>query len=178
MAALAWGAAELALARLDRFTAPFYPPTPSPGDAELFEAFEPHGYRLVPSRAIEHTYPPHGPGMRTVTVAANAHGFRGGGLDHPSEPRPRIVITGDSQVFGVGVEARERFTEALATRRPGWRIDNLGMPGYGADLMLRAVEHVAVPLHPRVVVICLYTDDWRRVRPAYAGMGRILGPRS
>jgi hypothetical protein len=78
---------------------------------------------------------------------------------------------GDSFVFGDGVEESERFTNVLETLRPSWRVDNLGMVGYGPDLMLRALEVVGLKLKPAIVVFCMYTDDFRRVRPEYAGTG-------
>ena len=45
------------------------------------------------------------------------------------------------------------------------------MTGFGPDLMLRALEDVELPLRPAVVVLVMYTDDFRRVRPDYAGLG-------
>jgi hypothetical protein len=82
-----------------------------------------------------------------------------------------MLVLGDSFVFGEGVEEPERFTNYLEEIRPTWRIDNLGMTGYGPDLMLRALEEVGLSLNPDVVVLCIYTDDFRRVRPRYAGVG-------
>jgi hypothetical protein len=69
------------------------------------------------------------------------------------------------------VEEFERFPELLEAMEPGWRIYPLGMSGYGPDLMLRALEHVGLRVSPDVVVLCLYTDDLRRVHPFYAGAG-------
>lgn len=34
-----------------------------------------------------------------------------------------------------------------------------------------ALEHVGLEQNPNVVVLCIYTDDFRRVHPYYAGMG-------
>jgi hypothetical protein len=81
---------------------------------------------------------------------------------------------GDSFVFGDGVEESERFTNILETMNPSLRIDNLGMVGYGPDLMIRALEVVGLKLKPALVVFCMYTDDLRRVRPDYAGTGFLI----
>jgi hypothetical protein len=136
---------------------------------ELYQAYAPHGYRLWPSRTTTYLYPRDNP--RRLTVTSNRHGFRGRReLDEP-DARPRIVVLGDSMVFGEGVEEPERFTEQLEAAEPAWRIDNLGITGFGPDLMLRVVEHVGLALHPEVVILTLYTDDFRRVRPQYAGAG-------
>jgi GDSL-like Lipase/Acylhydrolase family len=162
---------ELALASLGRYTPPFYPPIPAPEDREVYEAFAPYGYRLRPSTSVAYTWPRQGPGVRTFTVTSNADGFRTDRELRAADPRPRVLVVGDSMVFGLGVEAHERFTEMLEARQPAWRVDNLGMPGFGPDLMVRSVDHLAGAVRPDVVVLCLYTDDFRRVRPEYAGMG-------
>jgi hypothetical protein len=74
-------------------------------------------------------------------------------------------------VLGEGVEESERFTNVLEMLHPEWRIDNLGMTGYGADLMIMALENVGLTLKPDVVVLSMYTHDFRRVHPLWAGIG-------
>lgn len=135
----------------------------------LYEEFRPHGYRLFPSRVTTYSYPEEEP--RHLTVTSNRDGFRGRRELGEPDARRRIVVLGDSMVFGEGVEEPERFTEQLEAAEPSWRVDNLGMTGFGPDLMLRAFEHVGLGLHPAVVVLTIYTDDFRRVRPHYAGAG-------
>jgi lysophospholipase L1-like esterase len=136
---------------------------------ELYQAYPPYGYRLWPSRTTTYDYPRDHP--RRLTVHSNRDGFRSHReLDQPDD-RVRIAILGDSMVFGEGVEEAERFTDLLEAKGQGWRVDNLGMTGFGPDLMLRALQQVALNLRPEVVVMTLYTDDFRRVRPHYAGTG-------
>jgi hypothetical protein len=65
----------------------------------------------------------------------------------------------------------ERFTNVVESQVPDWRVDNLGMTGFGPGLMLRAFEAVGLDAEPDVVVVTMYTDDFRRVRPHYAGVG-------
>jgi lysophospholipase L1-like esterase len=106
-----------------------------------------------------------------VTFTANAQGFRTAHDLEAVDGRTRIVVLGDSMVFGVGVEAAERFTELLEGREPGWRLDNLGMVAYGPDLMLRALEAVALAPRPDVVVFALFSHDFYRVAPVGMGVG-------
>jgi len=54
---------------------------------------------------------------------------------------------------------------------PGWRVDNLGMTGWGVDLMVRAYEKLSRRSRPNVVVLGFYTDDFRRLGPYYSGQG-------
>jgi hypothetical protein len=153
------------------------PPKPTRKSLGIFEAYPPHGYRLKPN--IRHT----GvfiPGIserttesRELATESNKNGFRGREFDE-ADDRTRIAVLGDSFVFGIGVEQAERFTEVLERMQPEWRVDNLGMAGFGVDLMVLALEDVGVKLEPDVVVLCVYTDDFPRVRPYYQGMGFSL----
>jgi hypothetical protein len=118
---------------------------------------------------VPYRYPHDAP--YTVTVTSNADGFRGRRELDARDARARIVVLGDSMVFGPGVEEPERFTELLEGMAPGWRVDNLGMIGYGPDLMVRALEHVGLDPMPAVVVLAQFTDDFRRVVPPYSGAG-------
>jgi hypothetical protein len=154
-----------------RFTGrlPIPPERIEPIRPELYQAYEPYGYRVWPSRTLTYSYPKNNP--RRLTVHSNRHGFRGARELDSEDTRPRLVVLGDSMVFGEGVEESERFTEQLEASEPAWRVDNLGMTGFGPDLMVRAFEHVGMALHPRRVILTIYTDDFRRVRPRYAGAG-------
>lgn len=149
-----------------------YPPPPSPPRVArwgyLFEPYPPHGYRLVPSRRASYDYPPTAP--RRLEVRSNRDGFRGRELG-AGPAQGRLLVIGDSFVFGDGVSEEERFTERLEAAGVASAVDNLGMTGFGPDLMLRAFETAGAGLRPDAVLLCLYTDDFRRVRPFYAGVG-------
>lgn len=135
--------------------------------ANVFQEWPAYGYRLWPSRTIA---APDG----SATFHANAAGFRARREVDARDARPRIVVLGDSMVFGVGVEEEARFTELLEAAEPGWRVDNLGMIGFGPDLMLRALEAVGLDPPPAAVVLAMFTDDFRRVVPPYQGAGFAL----
>lgn len=136
---------------------------------ELYQQFEAYGYRLWPSRSTQYFYPKNNP--RKLSLVSNSDGFRSSRELAEADNRLHMLVLGDSFVFGEGVEESERFTNSIEAMRPTWRIDNLGMTGYGPDLMLRALEEVGLRLNPDVVVLCIYTDDFRRVRPRYPGVG-------
>jgi len=162
----------LAVTEFGLHVADRYHPRAQPPPTRLPELYAPspdYGYSLWPSTTNTYTYPPAEP--RLLTVRSNAHGFREARELDQSDDRPRVLVVGDSFVFGEGVEADERFTNQLEAVEPAWRIDNIGMTGWGPDLMLLAVEAVAPVVSPDVVVFTLFTDDFRRVRTTYAGMG-------
>lgn len=165
--ALAVAASETALHWARPGWAIFYPPICFRPD--LYQPVDAYGYRLFPSRSVPHRYPVERP--RTITLTSNADGFRSRREFHIADERPRIVVVGDSMVFGEGVEEAERFTDRLERLEPGWHVDNLGMIGFGPDLMLRALETVGLDPPPAAVLFAVFTDDFRRVVPPYSGAG-------
>jgi hypothetical protein len=159
--------AEGALRLVGKLAPPPYPP--ETWRPELYTSHSEYGYALWPSRTTQYDYPPAHP--RRLTVNSNAHGFRSVRELDEDDPRTRVLILGDSYVFGEGVEESERFSDILERLEPEWRVDNLGMTGWGPDLMLMALEAVVGRASPDLVIFTLFTDDFRRVRPRYAGMG-------
>jgi GDSL-like Lipase/Acylhydrolase family len=137
--------------------------------SHLYERFDPYGYRLLPSRGMRETYPR--AGGRTVAVTSNSDGFRNARDFGDRSGGTRIVVLGDSMVYGPGVEASERFTERLENAGDGWRVENVGMVGYGPDLMLRAYEQLRDRLAADVVLVVLFSHDLYRVMPENTGVG-------
>lgn len=164
---IALAGAELTLRMIGRFAPPPYPPRPR--QPELYEANPAYGYALRPSRTATYDYPPDAP--RTITVRADAYGFRNSHDISARDGRLRVLVLGDSYTFGEGVQEDERFTHYLQAQEPGWRVDNIGIPGYGPDLMLLALQAMLPVAKPDVVLVVLFYDDFRRVRPRYSGMG-------
>ena len=165
--AVSLAGAELALRLARPLWAIPYPPVCYRPD--LFQRWDPYGYRLWPSRTMQARYPR--PDGRLVTIVSNPDGFRSRRGLHEADGRRRVVVLGDSMVFGVGVEEAERCTEVLEALEPGWRVDNLGMVGYGPDLMLRALEAVGLDPPPDVVVLVIFSHDVYRVAPEVPGVG-------
>lgn len=105
------------------------------------------------------------PGTRTemdATVSVNSLGFRGAEV---SELKPsgvkRVVVLGDSTVYGHGVEDRETFSEQLS-KRLGDRVQvlNLGTPGYSSAQSINLMTMRGWRLQPDVVVIAnLWSDN-------------------
>jgi hypothetical protein len=153
-----------------------YSPPDNPIRAEVpdkFQGDESIGYRLWPSRRTVLD------GMRrgessSIPLVSNSDGFRSSReFDEPDE-RLRILVIGDSFVFGLGVHEKDRVTEQLEAMEPGWRVDNMGMAGWGVDLMIRALEKFGPKVKPDVVVLAIYADDFLRLLPYFAGMGYPL----
>jgi hypothetical protein len=149
-----------------------YPPPDNPireRQPELFQADAAIGYRLRPSMKTTLRYPRTSEGLPLVS---NSDGFRSRReLDEQHDGRRRILVVGDSFVFGAGVREEERISEQLEALEPRWRVDGMGMPGWGLDLMIRAIEAYGKKADPDCVVLAVYTDDFRRLLPYYSGVG-------
>jgi hypothetical protein len=52
----------------------------------------------------------------------------------------RVLMLGDSQVFGWGVAAESRFSNLIEKSQAGWEVWNLAVPGYGLDQEVLAFE--------------------------------------
>ena len=94
--------------------------------------------------------------IMTTPLDLNGAGFRGGTLGGV----PWAVAVGDSFTFGAGVD--REFTwlarlSALARRE----FINLGVSGYGPQQYTRSLERYGLPLNPRIVLYCLFTNDLR-----------------
>jgi len=162
--------AEATLRLLNRFDPPPYPPIPR--KVHLYKGHEIVGYTLWPSARISYRYPPDNPRLRTVV--SNSDGFRNDRDFDTPHAGLRILVTGDSFVFGEGVGGNERLTDVLERLLPGSRVENLGMTGWGVDLMLRAARWISPKVRPDVLIVCVYTDDLHRADPYYTGMGYPL----
>ncbi|MDB4992927.1 MAG: hypothetical protein JWM74_359 [Myxococcaceae bacterium] len=90
-------------------------------------------------------------GNPITTVRINDAGYRGGPWPPPSADE--VVVVGDSQVFGLGVEENETFSAVLAGVLGGGRVvRNLGVPTYGPDEYNAALDE-ALARRPAKTVI-------------------------
>lgn len=94
-------------------------------------------------------------------LTTNAAGFRDG--PHAGTKAPgayRVVVLGDSFVFGSGVPEDAVLTRRLAARLgPGFEIVNLGVPGYGTDQELLTLRRWGRTLNPDLVLAGFFWND-------------------
>ena len=118
-------------------------------DAEL-------GWTLRPDVAW-----PDAPASWENGLSTNAAGFRD--APHAEEKAPgayRVVVLGDSFVFGSGVPQDAILTRRLAARLgPGFEIVNLGVPGYGTDQELLTLRRWGRKLSPDLVLLGFFWND-------------------
>lgn len=149
--ALGLVAAELAFAARDQHAFPhvnFYMP-----DAEL-------GVRLEPNASMAFRL-----GDNPLThIAVNSHGYRG--PEWPAARAGEVLIVGDSQVFGLGVDDDETFSAVLGERLDRTVI-NAGVPTYGPrEYQAVAAELIEQrPIGTLVVVLNFLNDPFELDRP-------------
>ncbi len=100
----------------------------------------------------------------TTTVRINGEGYRGDAW--PAAGDDEIVVVGDSQVFGLGVEEGETFSAELArlTKKP---VQNLGVPTYGPLEYNAVVREAFAKRKPKTIiwVANLANDLFEATRP-------------
>jgi lysophospholipase L1-like esterase len=113
-----------------------------------------------------------------TTVRINSLGYRG---PERSYARPagtrRVVVLGDSFVWGFGVEQEALFTTVLERRlAPGVEVLNLGVSGYSTDQELLVYRNEGQRYRPDVVVLVVASNDVAdNARPvAYVVYGKPL----
>jgi len=154
--------AELGL-RLFRPVQYLKPPTPIPPEERGEELYRPSlvsglSYEMVPGRSGT---------FEDMPVRTNSLGMRG---PEPASPDPslcRVAAVGDSFTFGFGVEEEASYPavlEEILNRSAGGRerrfeVLNFGVVGYNTQDEAVVIEHKALPLDPRLVVIGYVLND-------------------
>jgi hypothetical protein len=122
----------------------------------LFQADPRYGVRLRPD-ASTRVRSRNG----TITpIATNALGFRG--PEWPSSPptAERVLLLGDSQVFGFGVPHEHTFGARLAAQT-GAEVLNAAVPSWGPAEFQQAVIDLAPRFRPTTVIyVANLANDW------------------
>lgn len=162
---LTLAASEAALALLG-----LYPPEPRTyaGEHENrhaahFVADDEIGWRMLPGGSFE--WEVDGSAARYL---AGDEGFRVGGARGPAPGRPRrIVLVGDSFLWGFGVPYEKTCGHLLESALPGVEVDNRAMVGFGLDQIWLTLRRWALPLDPDLVIAGIFLDDFNRSFSAY-----------
>lgn len=104
------------------------------------------GVRLRPGLSEKIAFGPN----PTTNVRVNAQGFRG--ADWPAPGDDEVLVVGDSQVFGLGVEEGETTPAQLAALLKGKTVLNGGVPTYGPDEYTKVIAEVFEKRRPKTVI--------------------------
>ncbi len=113
----------------------------------LYQADTELGVRLIPGESMLLSFG----GNPVTSIRINHDGYRGAELPAPG-PND-IVVVGDSQVFGLGVEENETFSARLQTLvGDAGHVINAGVPTYGPPEYDRVVAEMLSKRKPKTVV--------------------------
>lgn len=119
-----------------------------------------------------------------TTVAIDALGMRDREFAPKAAGERRLLVLGDSMVFGHGVEVEQalpaQLRQALAARGGAWTVGNGGVPGYGSKHVAQHQARLDEPFGADAFVVCGCLgndtlDDLAPERTVYAGL-MVQGP--
>ncbi|GHG71008.1 hypothetical protein [Comamonas sp. JC664] len=104
-------------------------------------------------------------GNPVTRVRINREGLRGADLPPPSPGE--VLVVGDSQVFGLGVEEEETFSARLDALLPGASVVNAGVPTYGPAEYTALLEELLPLRRPATVIftVNVVNDFFEAERP-------------
>jgi GDSL-like Lipase/Acylhydrolase family len=95
-----------------------------------------------------------------INVHINSKGLRDREYAYDRTPDARrILVIGDSFVWGYGVEQAETFPKVLEARLPGVDVINAGVAGYGTDQELLWLRSEGVRYRPDLVILEMCGND-------------------
>lgn len=117
------------------------------------------GYKYVASARISM---PHERGQYLVETNRAGHRSSGDYSYHPPEGRLRLLMIGDSQTAGDGVDNHERFSDRLEEYLPGVQAVNCALPGSGTDQQLLLLQRFSALYEYDALMVCPMVENIRR----------------
>jgi lysophospholipase L1-like esterase len=94
-------------------------------------------------------------------VTINSEGFRGRYVPKEKQPsKTRVLVLGDSYVWGFGVQDHETFAQEIERLCPQIETVNFGVSGYGTDQELLLFRDKGQAYHPDIVILVLSGNDY------------------
>lgn len=153
-------------------------PAPETERVELSKAHPYFGWALRPGLVEQiwwHDY--------RYELRHSEQGLRGTGLvsaQRPAGIKKRVLMLGDSVLYGLGASDAEVISEILKQKLPATEIVNTGTPGYGLRQELAVLDSFGKALRPDLVVVIYrwndLEDDLKNKTPDYAfdGDARVV----
>jgi len=110
-----------------------------------------------------------------VYVQTDSKGFRNREEIEVQVPvgKLRVVCSGDSFTFGIGVDNDHTWCEQLSSLDQRLQAVNMGVPGYGVDQIYLMYRRDGTRLDYDAQIFALITDDFRRMQKnSFLGYGK------
>jgi len=116
-------------------------------DTDIYDEYL--GYAMAPNNDVNGT---------------NSHGLRDDEIYEKLDNEFRILVTGDSQVFGLGVNRKNVLSERLEyllnrNSNKFYNVVNAGIAGAGTDYIKSYIKHYGLELNPDYIIIGFYVND-------------------
>ena len=126
------------------------------GEPEPF-AFSPVlGWENVPGLNITFYSPYYGRDIREVHNSLGIRDVR----EFGNKTKPRILIIGDSFVYGWGLDQQDIIGRRLQEKLPGYEVISAGTTGYSTTQYMQEYDNRTRVLHPDIVVFAVSIDDF------------------
>ena len=165
---LRWSAAVLVLGLLglggaELFLRTFPQYLPPAAQFRLHDrALKAHEFESVPDENIGYLWRPQirdrfeGLNNFGFDYSTDAHGFRNPG---PWPDHADVVVLGDSEAFGFGVNDGEDWVQQMAQGLPELQVVNLGLIGAAPQQLPKIYQAYGRPLRPEVVLVALFPPN-------------------
>ena len=131
--------------------------------SHLFIIDDELGWKLAPSKTA-----PHHTRYFDARYTTNSFGFRDKTRSTTkSDDTYRILLYGDSLIFGWGLNDGERFSDLIENEKTSLQIWNLGVPGWGLDQEILLYEKVGKLLHADDVMFFVGASTLSRIHTGY-----------
>lgn len=116
-----------------------------------------YGHRLYKNAVMTHETP----GEWRFTYTINEYGYRGPAIPISNEyDKKNIVVLGDSNAFGQGVNDGEEFPQVLMQNLHGdYNVINLAVGGYGLTQQIRRYYEFGQLYQPSIVILQFAKND-------------------
>lgn len=134
-------------------------------DEEIIEHHPVIGKRLRPGKKITLTHPEWG----DYVLQSNNFGFRASRDYVPQKAAgiKRVLVFGDSNVFGNGVSNDQRFPDILETILPGVEVYNFALEGFAVDQQYLCYQEFGVQFEHDLVIIAPAVETIRKLTTHY-----------
>ena len=98
-------------------------------------------------------------GEFNIRIKNNGQGLRINHTINPKKSKFRIAFLGDSNVWGFGVEDKNRMSEQMEKMLGNIEVINFGVSGYGTDQYYLSLNKSVLKYDPDMVITTFYPND-------------------